>query len=214
MKYILLPFIASLIGCAEIEVPCEGPTPPDDPRPDILVIGDSISSGYLKTLQDGLPDYDVIHNPCNAKDSRNGAKSIYYWLSLRPKWAAISFNHGAWDVSPRREVDGGDYARYIRFEAEAIRRATPRPLFVLTASVPVNDPTRSVGSEIAYNEIASSIMDDLGIPIVDLYSVSLTIEHLRFRAEYQDDVHWTPEGSAVLGEAILEAIRPLLASGG
>jgi lysophospholipase L1-like esterase len=173
----------------------------------VLVIGDSISSGYFPFIKAGLPDYDVIHNPCNAKDSRNGAAHIHYWLGLRPKWSTILFNHGAWDVSPRREVDGNDYATYIRYEAIAIKKATTNPIFVLTTSVPVNDPTRSIGSEVTYNQIAIRIMDELGIPYVDLYSLSLTIPQFRLNPELQNDVHWQPNGSAIFGQAILEVLQ-------
>lgn len=199
----------NLLACAREAELCEAPVAPNDDRPDILVIGDSISYGYLQTLKDGLPGFDVIHNPCNGKDAPNGAKHISSWLNLRPQWYAVLFNHGAWDVSPRREVDGGDYAEALRFEATLIKQRTGRPLFVTTTSVPEFDRSRSVGSELAYNEIARGIMDSLGIPWVDLHALSLTIPHLRMRADAQDDVHWTDAGSAIFGGEILGALSSL-----
>ncbi len=208
VKGVLILFAAlNLAACGrEFEV-CKQDVPADDARPDILVIGDSISYGYTPTLRAQLPAYDVVHNPCNGKDSRNGAYSINYWLTLRPHWEVITFNHGAWDVSPRREVDGADYARFLRYEATRIKERTDKPLFVLTASVPVNDRTRSVGSEVAYNEIAKAIMNDLGIPYVDIYTLSLGIQGLRMRAAEQDDVHWTPQGSELFGLEILTQLN-------
>jgi hypothetical protein len=209
MKRLVIMYALTLMACGEGNKLCMEPVAPNDDRPDILVIGDSISYGYYLPLKAALPDYDVIHNPCNGKDSRNGAKHINYWLSLRPKWEAITFNHGAWDVSPRREVDGGDYAKYIRYEAMKIKEATDHPLFILTASVPENDHTRSVGSEITYNQIAIAIMEELGIPYVDLYTISLGIEDLRINADLQNDVHWTEAGSLVFSQEILGQLNAL-----
>jgi lysophospholipase L1-like esterase len=179
----------------------------DDIRPDILVIGDSISYGWAPTVRSALLNYDVIHNPCNAKDSENGVRHIDYWLSLRPHWEAIIFNHGAWDVSFSRHVTGPDYDYYLKREAIKIKEATVHPLFILTASVPIHDATRSVGSEVAYNQIAIAIMNSINIPYVDNYSLSLTIQNLRVNADLQNDVHWTEAGSTVFGLNILNSLN-------
>jgi hypothetical protein len=125
-----------LTACGEGSGSCTEPLAADDARPDILIIGDSISMGYTPTVRDNLLSFDVIHNPCNGQDSRNGYQKIDQWLKMRPQWEAITFNHGLWDVSTFREVDGGDYYRYLRAEAIKIKAATAKPLFILTTDFP------------------------------------------------------------------------------
>lgn len=191
-------------ACAQ-ETDCTqgGSVVPDDARPDVLVVGDSISYGWLPALQQQVPGLQFVHNPGNGRDSRYGSKCIGHWLSLRPHWHAIIFNHGAWDVSPRRHVSGSDYQGYMRHEAWAIRARTEHPIFLYTTSVPAHDITRYVGSEIAYNRIAQAIMTEFGVPTVDLWSLSMQHEDLRQHADLQNDVHWTPAGSAYFADAVL-----------
>lgn len=209
MKPIIILTLLTCAACSEKEPLCTRPIQANDSRPDILVIGGSISYGYYPTIKNTLTNYDVIHNPCNSQDTTHALSQIDYWLSLRPQWSAITFNSGAWDVSFRRGVTGPEYEHNLRIEALKIKQATPNALFVLTASVPIHDSTRSVGSEIAYNNIAIRIMNELSIPYVDNYTLSLSIPDLRRNANLQNDVHWTEEGSILFGQNILLSLNTL-----
>lgn len=201
---VLLILALALTACGQDEL-CKGPVAADDSRPDILVIGDSISIGWTPFVQQALgANYDVIHNPCNGGSSQNGVKHIQYWLSLRPHWYAIVYNHGIWDLTRGRGITGSIYRHYLTLETESIMDATSRPLFVLTTSVPIHEPLRSRNSVPAYNNIALSVLN--GIPYVDNYSLSLTIEHLHTHPAEQNNVHWTPAGSAILADNILDAL--------
>ena len=58
-----------------------------------------------------------------------------------------------------------------------------------------------------YNEIAAKIMDQHGIPTHDLYTISMKRMKELMRPA---NVHYTPEGSKVLGEDVARVIREAL----
>ena len=62
-----------------------------DGRPAILVIGDSISIGWSQAIIDNnmLPDYQILHNPCNGESSTFTRMNVKKWLSARPNYYAI-----------------------------------------------------------------------------------------------------------------------------
>lgn len=207
---IIVIFTIFAAACGKKEDACLNPPPAPDGRPAILVIGDSISYGWTPFVQAALPNYQVIHNPCNAADSINGAQHIEEWLHIRPHWTAVIWNHGAWDVSYGRGITGPDYQYAINVEAYHIEHYhTDHALFVLTTSVPIHDSTRSVGSEIAYNREAVNIMNKWHIPYVDNYTLSLTIQNLRQDAARQNNVHWTDAGSEDFANNILDSLNTL-----
>ena len=207
-KVVLVVFISlTMLACSpEEEAVCiPSKLTVDDARPDVLVIGDSISIGYFPTIATALSSYDVLHNPCNAQNSRNGVKRINDWLSMRDQWEVITFNHGQWDIWNGAGVPLEEYKTNLRSIAELIKTKTSKPLFVLTTQVPLTDPYRDQGDEIPYNEAAVEIMNELGIPVVDLYTVSLSLHHLHV----SDGIHYTSQGSEILGEEILGGLTSI-----
>lgn len=206
-KLTVIFYLAILSACGNGEGLCRRPVVTDDSRPDILIIGDSISYGWMPTVKEALEDrYDIIHNPCNGKDSGNGSAHINYWLSLRPHWEVIIFNHGVWDSSPSRGITSYTYNKYLSFEAWRIVNSTGKSLFVLTTSLPTQAGQRYLGVEEDYNHIAVNIMNMIHVPVVDNYSLSLSIPELRRNADLQNDVHWTEAGSQKFGQNVLDAL--------
>lgn len=183
----------------------------DDARPDLLVIGDSISIGYTPTLQATLTAYDVVHNPCNAMSSNNGIKKIDSWLAMRTDWHAITFNHGLWDIRDGINTSEDTYRSNLTEVATKIKARTTRPLFILATRVPINAPYRTNDDIVRYNEIATEVMVSLGIPVLDLYSASESIIDMHINPVEQNDVHYTSEGYETLGEAIVSELEALYA---
>ena len=216
MSRILLLFMSlAMVACAKNSTEQCYQSMPSlesfDGRPAILVIGDSISMGYGPYVRESLDQYDVQHNPCNAYDSRNTARRIDGWLKTRSSWHAITFNNGIWDQTVGDTWVGDDeYRANLTFIARAIKARTARPLFILSTEIPVNTPDRLNARIVRKNEIAVEVMDAEGIPWLDLYSYSRTINHLHSRAAEQDDVHFTEEGYEALAEKVLEALNPSL----
>ena len=175
--------------------------------PTVLVIGDSISIGYTPTLIAALsPNYDVVHNPCNAMTTTWTAQNIDTWLASRDSFEAITWNNGLWDVADWENVSDSAYAANLHAIAQKIKAKTAHPLFILTTEVLPATPHRNNADVVNRNNIARDVMNLEGIAVLDLYSVSQTIvgEHVSV-----DDVHFTEAGSQVLGEAVLDSLDTL-----
>ena len=70
-------------------------------KPNVLLIGDSISLGYtphvVKMMQD---EANVAHNKGNAQHSGTGVEKLEGWLG-DTQWDVIHFNWGLWDLCYR-----------------------------------------------------------------------------------------------------------------
>jgi len=61
-------------------------------KPQILIIGDSISIGYTPFVQENLQDIAaVFHNPGNAQHTGTGLEKIEAWIGDE-EWDIIQFN--------------------------------------------------------------------------------------------------------------------------
>jgi hypothetical protein len=183
----------------------------DDAREDILVIGDSISIGYTPFIKEAFPQYDVMHTPCNSRWSSNGVAKIDFWLSMRPQWKAITFNHGLWDM---QRVDGtslADYEANLRIIADKIKAATPNPVFIMTTGIPLHaDGKFCLECELDYQAVAMQVMQDKGIPVVDLYTVSNSILQYHQQDELQNNVHFSSIGYSILADTINNYLNGVL----
>lgn len=210
MKTLYLILITLLIaGCQKPgsdPYACYTSVPTSNGKPTVLVIGDSISYGYLPTIQSNLPNYDVVHNPCNAFNSRITLTRIDSWLDARPRYEAITFNNGLWDIAAWSYIDGEAYRSNLTQIATKIKAKTDHPLFILTTQVPVGADGRDSTAVTPRNDIAIEVMNNLGIPYVDLYSVSLTITNLQIDPT---NVHYEVSGYEILGNTILDILNNL-----
>jgi lysophospholipase L1-like esterase len=76
-----------------------------------------------------------------------------------------------------------------------------------TTPVPPGAGGRVVGDSVKYNEIAAKIMEEHGISTDDLYTIS---KERMAEIMRPANVHFTPEGSKLLGEKVAETIRAAL----
>ncbi len=174
-------------------------------QPTVLVIGDSISIGYTPTMQTALGGtYDVAHNPCNAMDSRWTAQHIDKWLAERPTFEAVTWNNGLWDCADWAPTSDAEYEQNLHYIAQRLKAKTPKILFVLTTEVLPGTPHRTDACVQGKNAIAINVMAQEGIPVLDLHAFSQTIvaEHTN-----PTDVHFTPAGSALLGNEVLNELN-------
>lgn len=184
------------------------PCPDSQEQGDVLVIGDSISMMYTPQIAKRFPQMKVVHNPCNGMSSSHTAANAATWLAAQPRWKAITFNNGLWDINrglfpnPNPHL----YRANLEMIAELVKSKTDMPLFVLTTKVPEGEGGRRDRDVQLFNWIATDVMRSRGIPIVDLYTISDTIPQYRTAP---NNVHFRPEGSAVLGDAVSDALNAL-----
>ena len=194
------------------------------PLPRILMIGDSISKGYHRTVVDGLDDEAVVVRPGeNCEGTTLGIERIEEWLRIEGgDFDIVHFNFGLHDLK-RVGADGRNsddprdppqaslptYRRQLRAIATSILESGATPIFCTTTPVPEGGvrPHRDPADVGRYNRAAVEIMNELGIEVATLGEfASSRLEEIQRPA----DVHFTPSGSVVLGDRVAGGLRSAL----
>ncbi|MFI3264736.1 MAG: SGNH/GDSL hydrolase family protein [Rikenellaceae bacterium] len=193
-------------------------------KKNILVIGDSISIGYTKFVEEELGDIaNIAHNPGNGKDTNNGLKYIDEWLEMN-NWDIIHFNWGLWDLCYRHDdsttqgkrdkVNGtiavpiDEYAKNLELLVERLKASGAELIFATTTCVPANEAGRFTDDVKKYNKVAEEIMKRHKITITPLYNHSLKI-HPKY-GNGDDDVHYTDEGYKALSAPVIKSLKKAL----
>jgi acyl-CoA thioesterase-1 len=192
------------------------------PLPQVLIIGDSISIGYFKPLQEQLKDIAVVsHNPGNAQHTANGLKMLNEWLG-ETRWDVIHFNFGLHDLkyvdargrnasveTGKQQIPVDEYERNLDEIVERIKKTGAKLVFATTTPVPDETGIRAKGDAVIYNRAAERVMNKHGVPIDDLYSFALP----RLKEIQRDsNVHFNPKGSELLAEQVASSILKALES--
>ena len=172
--------------------------------PRALYIGDSIScatrkqatdSSNPKILFDGFGTSKALDNPFLFDSIRMFAKQQKYRN-------VVLFNNGlhGWHLD-----DDKQYAHYyentVKFLIDEFKN-TPI-VIVLTTSVLNAEREQRVKRR---NEVAAKIADKYGLPIVDLYSVSVNFSELRT----SDGVHYDAAGYKKFAECIIDDLKSII----
>ena len=145
------------------------------------------------------------------------------WLG-DTKWDLIHFNWGLHDlcyrnpeiksVGNRDKVNGKQsvppslYEKNLEELVLRLKKTGAKLIWASTTKVPEGEPGRIAGNEIKYNQIAEKIMRVHGVQINDLHKLSSSLKPSFFRKP--GDVHYTSQGSAVLGNQVAETIAKAL----
>lgn len=185
----------------------------------ILLIGDSISEGYTPFVKDLFGGIAEVHRPNeNCGSTKLGLEKIDVWLG-DTSWDIVHFNWGLHDLryvnengefsvipQGRYYVSLPDYEKNLRVLVGRLKKTGAKLIWCTTTPVPQGCSWRAENDEQRFNEIASQVMLDEGIPINDLHkAVSSRL------AEFQEpnDVHFKLAGSEFLGRKVFEAINDL-----
>ena len=192
------------------------------PLPQVLIIGDSISIGYFKPLQEQLKDIAVVsHNPGNAQHTANGLKRLNEWLG-DTRWDVIHFNHGLHDLkyidargrntsveTGKQQIPIDQYERNLEEMVIRLKKTGAKLIFATTTPVPDGTGFRAKGDAAIYNRAAERIMNKHEVQINDLYSLALP----RLKEIQRDsNVHFNPKGSELLAEQCAKSILKALES--
>ena len=198
----------------------------DPSLPNVLLLGDSISIGYMLDVRKELEGEANVFRPAtNCGPTTNGIKGIEDWLGDR-KWSVIHFNFGLHDLkymgpkgenladpkkdTSHQQVPLSEYVTNIRAIAERLKQTGAKVIWCQTTPVPEGAGGRVVGDAVKYNEAAAKVMIELGgIATDDLYDFSLANVTSEQRPA---NVHYTPEGSKMLAGHVVESIRKALKS--
>jgi lysophospholipase L1-like esterase len=193
-------------------------------KPQVLIIGDSISLGYTPYVRKVLDSKAVVtHSPGNSQDSTNGVRNLQRWIGST-KWDVISFNFGLWDICYRQpgsitkdhkdKVNGSiavpldQYERNLDLIASQLKAAGANVIFQSITVVPSQDPCRNSVDVEKYNQTAAKVMKRLNIPVNDLQGVSASLpDDMR---ESNTDVHYTKPGYLELAKSVAKSIEHAL----
>jgi acyl-CoA thioesterase-1 len=187
----------------------------DDPAlPRVLLIGDSISMGYTLPVRELLKGKANLHRiPENGGPTIRGLEKLSAWLG-EAKWDVIHFNWGLHDLrmdeKGNYQVPIADYEKNLRELVKRLQATGARLIWASTTPVPdaVTAPPRKSADVVAYNAVAKRIMEESKIPIDDLYAFALPkLGEIQRPA----NVHFTPDGYAVLAESVARSIETELA---
>lgn len=193
--------------------------------PRVLLIGDSISGGYQKTVRKLLEGKAiVVKNEGNAQHTRTGLQKIDQWIGDQ-QWDVIHFNWGLWDLAYRNpksknfghldKVDGTittplpEYEKNLRELVARMKKTGAKLIWASTTPVPDGEPGRILGDDVKYNAAAAKIMLENGVAIDDLHSLVLPqLEKL----QGHQNVHFNGTGYGVLARQVADSILAALKS--
>ncbi len=224
----LLAMLCTLSATAEPVSADDAKQPAGDRgKPQVLIIGDSISLGYTPFVIQKLNGMaDVVHSKGNSQHTGTGVKKIDAWLGDK-QWDLIHFNWGLWDLcyrNPEAKTQGRrdkvngkitftpeEYGKNLEILVERLKKTGATLVWAHTTLVPEGEAGRIVGDDKIYNDVAAKIMKQHGIAINDLHALTSTFEPELFSAP--GNVHYTRAGSEKLADQVVTAIKSALATG-
>jgi acyl-CoA thioesterase-1 len=186
------------------------------PLPNVLIIGDSISIGYFKPLQEQLKDIAVVtHNEGNAQHTAYGLKKLDEWLG-DTRWDVIHFNFGLHDLkyvdergrnasveTGKHQIPIDQYERNLDEIVKRLKKTGAKLIFATTTPMPDGTGFRAKGDAAIYNRAAEKVMNKHRVQIDDLYSFALP--RLK-EIQLDSNVHFNPKGSELLAEQVAKSI--------
>lgn len=228
-RFLVLLLTLSVCALGQTATPKPTPRPPDPSLvpiadvpglPRVLVIGDSISMGYVPPLREKLQGKaNVHHPPVNCGWSAFGLSKLDGWLGTE-KWDVITFNFGLHDlkyldaggklVPPdqgKQVASTNEYSGNLHAIAKRLKATGAKVFFVTTTPVPAGSDGRVEGDEKKYNAVATDVMKAEGIDVIDLCGFVVPIQG---EVQLPHNVHYTKPGYARLAEFMAGKIQPAL----
>jgi len=178
--------------------------------PRVLLIGDSISIGYTLQVREKLKGKANVHRiPINGGATEVGLENMKSWLGDK-KWDVIHFNFGLHDAKYMSETTlratREQYLKNLQELITQMKASGAKLIFATTTPTPakLSRATRRFDSIPERNEIALKVMKENDVAVDDLYAVILPKQATFQRPK---DVHFSPEGSALLGQAVAASIE-------
>ena len=187
--------------------PAMAPIEDDPALPRVLLLGDSISIGYTLPTREALAGKANVHRPsANCGPTIRGLESIDQWLG-DGRWDVIHFNWGLHDlkyIEDKQQVPLDEYEKNLTTLVKRLKKTGAKLIWCSTTPVPEGcTPPRTDEDVQAYNAVAKKIMAANNIVTDDLYAFALPkLKDIQNEA----NVHFSPEGSAVLAGQVAKSI--------
>jgi acyl-CoA thioesterase-1 len=179
--------------------------------PRVLLIGDSIMNGYSPTVIHALREKaNVVRMVAFGMIGRDDAGAAAFCAKLRDgDYALIHYNDGLHSLPPR--ITDEQFGVGLSAMLKHLKTVSPRILWATTTPAPDRNNTLGAESQnatvVVRNTMSKKIASDFSVPVVDLYG--LVIEK-RETLQGFANLHFTPEGSKLMGEHIAARILEAL----
>ena len=186
----------------------------------VICIGDSIRMGYEPTVARELAGWAEVWEMGGTQGgtTRNVLEHLDEWVLNRDP-DIVHLNAGLHDLArevgpgPENRVPLEEYRTNLREILSTLQDKTrARLIFGLTTPVDLERQrevdygiNRINEDVLKYNQAAAEVAAELQVEINDLYQV--VVDHGVEKMLGPDEVHFTEEGSAILGRAVAAAIR-------
>ena len=186
---------------------------------DLVLIGDSIRMGYQATVRERLASVDIWSPEANGGDSANVLAHLDEWVAAHSP-QVVHLNCGLHDIkkpfdSGRAQVGLDEYRRHLREIFDCVLSTGARLVWASTTPVDEDLHRRNKGFDRftadvdAYNSVALDLATAEDVPVNDLHAVIESADRTHLLRE--DGVHFSEEGSRLLGDAVAEFVGPLIA---
>lgn len=175
----------------------------------VLLIGDSMLSGYGDLVRNGLKDIAIVDFwKTGLHEAHPDLFPLLNKVSSNRKYDLIHFNIGlhGW---PKGRVDEDKYIDLMNEYVRILKKNNPDAILVWSMTTPVlSKNSTELDPEInpiivQRNRKAESVMNSNGVHIIDLYSIMLP--HLDYTRG--DGFHWNKEGQKLQADKILSELR-------
>lgn len=191
----------------------------DKKRPRVLLIGDSILSGYKNHVIKGLEGkayVDAWVNPHHQSEHLNNV--LLPAVLANGPYDIVHFNIGLHGWQEGR-IKGGTFGTLTKGYVQAILKALPKARVLWASSTPVT--TKGEPGElklepeinpviVEHNRLAARVMAEMNVPVNDFYT--LLSDNLNLARG--DRFHWTIPAYKLLGKKVTESVslelKPIL----
>ena len=182
----------------------------------VLLLGDSIRTGYDKAVQSSLEPYANVYFPDeNCRFASYLLRNLHEYINIIPdnKVDVIHWNAGLWDClrlfeeEPHTPID--IYVYYIERICIRIKKLFPEATVIFATSTSVISEKMRISFKRynedieEYNKRAVEIVERYGFAVNDLYATSVQIKDYA----HSDPVHYhTPIGTEIFANQVISHI--------
>ncbi|MCX5683399.1 MAG: SGNH/GDSL hydrolase family protein [Planctomycetota bacterium] len=185
----------------------------DKSRPRVLLIGDSILSGYLPLVTkalDGKAYVDAWVNPYCQSSHR--LREMLAEVLERGPYDVVHFNMGLHGWQKGR-IPEGQFEPLTKAYVEAMQSLAPKAKLIWASSTPVTVKGKpgELDPEInpiivEHNRMAAKVMNERHVPVSDLYSLLAG----KLDLARGDQFHWTAPVYKILADAVVNSVLQAL----
>jgi sialate O-acetylesterase len=180
----------------------------DPSLPRVLLIGDSIMNGYSPAVVEALRGKaNVVRMVAFGMIGRDDAAAAEFCATKLKDgdYALIHYNDGLHSLPPR--ITDEQFGVGLSAMLKHLKTVTPRVIWATTTPAPDRNNTLGPESQnaavVTRNQMSKKIAAEQGVSVIDLYGL---VEPRRETLQGFANLHFTPEGSKLMGEEIAARI--------